>query len=149
MDMDYSTYAQLFGFPYMPTTEQSYPEMRGGEQRQMQQKQCENFQQVYNQGIQASSVPDYDPYRREGRGMENRSNNFQDNPYNSGHQLTSSEYRCVAREQKRAKEMQSRNGLYSPFEPAARYTSGGDASHYPNYADGGRRMKTQSMNPYW
>ncbi|XP_020809446.1 uncharacterized protein LOC110185095 isoform X2 [Drosophila serrata] len=108
--MDYSTYAQLSGFPYMPTPEIFYPEMGGAVRQQEQQKQCDGFQQGSSQDYQASqSAPDY--YQYQGQGQENKSDGFQANPYSSGRQYTSSEYRCMAREQKRAKEMRSRNGL--------------------------------------
>ncbi|XP_017081402.2 uncharacterized protein LOC108114800 isoform X2 [Drosophila eugracilis] len=59
-----------------------------------------------------------------------------------------SEYRCMMKEQKRAKEMMSRNGLYSPMETSARY-SGGDANYYSNYAESNRQSRPGGGNSYW
>lgn len=93
-------------------------QMRGGmqqqEQPQQQQQQCGDYDQRPSRlsNHQPLSAMDYSQYQSQGRGMENMSDGFQSNPYNPGRPYTSaSEYRCMAREQRRAKEMNSRNGL--------------------------------------
>ncbi|XP_016933955.3 uncharacterized protein [Drosophila suzukii] len=146
MDIDFSTYAQLSGFSYMPTPEEYYPEMRGG----MQQQQCGDFDQGSRQmpNHQPSPAPIQNRYHQ--RTTMDMSDGFKADPYLPvRHQCTSaSSYRCMMREQKRAKEMMSRNGLYSPNEASARY-SGGDANYYSNYAGSNGRMEPSGRNSFW
>ncbi|XP_016982871.1 uncharacterized protein LOC108047274 [Drosophila rhopaloa] len=132
MEIDYSTYAQLSGFSYMPTPEEFYPEMRGG----MQQQECQPGND-FDQGPRQMSTrqPHSAPIRNRCHQSHQRamdmSDGLQANSYNPvRYQSTSaSAYRCMVREQRRAKEMMSRNGLYSPIEASARY-SGGDSNYY-------------------
>ncbi|XP_017011757.2 uncharacterized protein [Drosophila takahashii] len=146
MDMDFSTYAQLSGVSYMPTPEEYYPQMRGGMQ---QQQQCGDFDQGSSRmsNHQPPSAPVQNRYPQRSMDM---SDGFKADPYLPVRpQCTSSSaYRCMVREQKRAKEMMSRNGLYSPIEASARY-SGGDDNYYSNYAESNRRMEPSGRNSYW
>ncbi|XP_017111328.1 uncharacterized protein LOC108135214 [Drosophila elegans] len=109
MDIDYSTYAQVLGFPYMPTPEEYYPEMRGGMQQQQQQ------QQQYNDIDQGSShsAPIRNRFHQSHQGAMEVSDGFQANAYSPvRYQSTSAAaYRGMVKEQRRAKEMMSRNGL--------------------------------------
>ncbi|KAH8410300.1 hypothetical protein KR009_010779 [Drosophila setifemur] len=131
MEMDYNTYAQLSGFSYMPAPEESYP--------QLSQQQS---------GAPASTQ--YQHYQNHSRGMNNMSDGLQANPDSPVHKkgTSPSEYRHMAREQRRAKEMMSRNGLYSPMDVSARH-SGGNSNYYPNFADSNRRTGTQNWETFW
>jgi len=83
--------------------------MRGG----MQQQQCGDFDQGSRQmpNHQPPPAPVQDRYHQ--RTTMDMSDGFKADPYLPvRHQCTSaSSYRCMMREQKRAKEMMSRNGL--------------------------------------
>ncbi|XP_017050448.1 uncharacterized protein LOC108094393 [Drosophila ficusphila] len=152
MDPNYSSFAPFSGFSYMPTPEEYYPEMRGTMQReQQQQQQRGDFERESSRmSIQQPPQPPVgNRYYPPQRAMD-MSDGLQANSYHPArHQaISSSAYRCMVRDQKRAKEMMSRNGLYSPFEISARF-SGGDASYYPKEAEGNRRMDPRGGNSFW
>ncbi|XP_030377236.1 uncharacterized protein LOC115626122 [Scaptodrosophila lebanonensis] len=72
-------------------------------------------------------------------------------PYNSRQQVapSASSYRCMVRQQKRAREMRARNGLYSPTDGPGSM-SGGDG--YPCCAGpsvNGSSMNSQPSNMFW
>ncbi|KAH8327879.1 hypothetical protein KR067_001322 [Drosophila pandora] len=137
MDIDFAMYAQLSGIPYMPTPEEFYPELSRGMQHQepeqrhgdyrpptaMEQRygDCRlpamdlemprNYQnrQAPPMSMQHEYFDKY--YQKQPRPNDNMSDGFRSNPYNPFSYQSPSEYRCMARGQRRAKEMMSRNGL--------------------------------------
>ncbi|KAH8333180.1 hypothetical protein KR074_010732 [Drosophila pseudoananassae] len=156
MDIDFAMYAQLSGIPYMPTPEEYYPELSRGMQHQEPEQRHgdyrlppmdvemsynhQNYQAHQNRQAPPLSMQHLyiDKYcQKQPQPTDNMSDGIRPNPYNHVcYQSTSpSEYRCMARGQRRAKEMMSRNGLYSPMDASGNQNSGGDSCYFPNYCN--------------
>ncbi|KRF99268.1 uncharacterized protein Dwil_GK28058 [Drosophila willistoni] len=142
MEMDYSTYAQLVGCANveMPAPESFYPEINGGRPWSVMQNP-----EMPNQNVSGNFGQTHQIYENMSEGSHNTNVNRQ-NP--SSYQGSgASAYRGMARERKRIREMQARNGLYSPMDDSARYRSGdgqSSSSNYSSYAANG-----MNGNSYW
>ncbi|XP_068159426.1 uncharacterized protein [Drosophila tropicalis] len=142
MEMDYSTYAQLVGCANveMPAPESFYPQINGGGPWSVMQNHETTNQHVSGNFQQTRQI-----HENMSEGFHNTNVN---RPSQSPYQASgASAYRGMARERKRIREMQARNGLYSPMDDPTRYSSGygqWSGSNYPSYAANG-----MNGNSYW